>query len=114
MGIPTGFKEAHKGASIRIPALFGPIMKYVTPLFLLAIFFFWVSENLFGYNLITGQASPSGYVMDLFGKDANQVAWLSVTVILLLIGFVFLIVNSSDHFKKTSHTSITETEETQS
>ena len=56
----------------------------------------------------------SQLVSEFFGKEPNQVAWLSVTVILLLIGFVFLIVNSSDHFKKTSHTSISETEETQS
>ena len=85
---------------------FGPIMKYITPVFLLAIFFFWISENLFGYNLITGEAQPSAYVQDLFGENSNQVAWMSVVIILLLIGTVTLIVNSSDHFKKNSHTNI--------
>jgi SNF family Na+-dependent transporter len=102
-GIPKGFNEASKGASILIPRIFGPIMKYVTPVFLLTIFFFWVSENLFGYNLITGEAQPSAYVTDLFGEIPNQVAWLSVAVILLLFGFVFLIVNSSAYFQKISH-----------
>ncbi len=102
-GIPKGFKEASKGASMSIPAIFGPIMKYVTPVFLLMIFFFWVSENIFGYNLITGQTNPSGYVQDLFGEIPNQVAWLSLTVILLLLGFVALIVNSSSYFRKLSH-----------
>ncbi|MEX0324457.1 MAG: sodium:calcium symporter [Puniceicoccaceae bacterium] len=106
MGIPKGFQEAHEGANMHIPRIFGPIMKYVTPVFLLGIFFFWISENIFGYNLITGQAQPSGYVQDLFGENANQVAWLSMVIILLLIGFTFLIVNSSAHFRKTSHTNI--------
>ena len=104
-GIPKGFEEAGKGAHIRIPACFGFIMKWVTPAFLLGIFFFWVSENLFGYNLITGQSKPSGYVTDLFGETPNQVAWLSVVVILLLAGFVLLIVTSSEHFRKLTHTS---------
>jgi SNF family Na+-dependent transporter len=113
-GIPKGFAEADQGASMSIPAFFGPIMKYVTPVFLLGIFFFWASENIFGYNLITGEASPSGYVNDLFGEVPNQVAWLSVTLILLLIGFVFLIVNSSAYFKKITHVieKIPEEEET--
>lgn len=102
-GIPKGFKEAAKGAHFGIPTAFGWIMKYVTPVFLLGIFFFWISENLFGYNLITGQTRPSSYVTDLFGETPNQVAWLAVTVILLLFGFVFLIVNSSGYFRKLSH-----------
>jgi SNF family Na+-dependent transporter len=106
MGIPKGFEEAHKGASIRIPKFFGFIMKYISPVFLLTIFFFWSSENIFGYNLITGESNPSGYVEDLFGENINQVAWLSIAIIILIMGFSFLIVNSSDHFKKLTHTSV--------
>jgi neurotransmitter:Na+ symporter, NSS family len=102
-GIPKGFAEASHGASMRIPAIFGPIMKFVTPVFLLAIFFFWISENIFGYNVITGEANPSAYVADLFGDSPSQVAWLSITIILLLLGFVFLIVNSSAYFRKLTH-----------
>jgi len=102
-GIPKGFEEAAKGAHFGIPRAFGWIMKYITPVFLLAIFFFWISENIFGYNLITGQTNPSGYVTDLFGESPNQVAWLAVTVIILLFGFVFLIVNSSAYFRKLNH-----------
>ncbi len=102
-GIPRGFAEAQMGAAMRIPALFGPIMKYLTPVFLLGIFFFWMSENLFGYNLITGQAQASSYVADLFGERPNQVAWMAMAIVLLLAGFVFLIVNSSAYFRKLSH-----------
>jgi len=103
LGVPKGFAEAQTGAAMRIPALFGPVMKFITPVFLLGIFFFWVSENLFGYNLITGQVQGSSYVADLFGERPDQVAWLSVAIILLLAGFVFLIVNSSAYFRKLSH-----------
>lgn len=109
MGIPKGFEEASHGASINIPRIFGPIMKYVTPVFLLVIFFFWAAENVFGYNLITGEVNPSGYATDLFGKNPNQVAWMSVAILILLGGFLFLIVNSSSYFKKNSHT-VTEEE----
>ncbi len=109
MGIPKGFEEASHGASINIPRIFGPIMKYVTPVFLLVIFFFWAAENVFGYNLISGEVNPSGYATDLFGENPNQVAWMSVTILILLGGFLFLIVNSSSYFKKNSHT-VTEEE----
>jgi len=103
MGIPKGFEVAHEGASIRIPKFFGFVMKYITPSFLLVIFFFWVSENLFGYNILTQTSNPSGYVLDLFGDSPNKVAWMSITVILMLSIFAFLIVNSSAHFKKLDH-----------
>jgi SNF family Na+-dependent transporter len=103
MGIPKGFAEASKGASFNFPAIYGPIMKYVTPVFLLGVFFMWTVEKIFGYNFSTGNASASGYIEDLFGPNVNQVAWLSVCIILMLLGFVFLIVNSSPYFRKLSH-----------
>jgi SNF family Na+-dependent transporter len=103
MGIPDGFAEAHKGAKFRIPRFFGFVMKYITPAFLIGIFFFWMSENIFGYNFITKLSNPSGYVEDLFGEEPNQVAWLSITVILLFSLFVLIITNSSKYFKKLYH-----------
>ena len=105
-GIERGFADAEQGASMRIPRIFGPIMKYVTPLFLLAIFFFWASENIFGYNPITGQSNPSRYVTDLLGapdKSPNSVAWLSIAVIALLGIFILMIVKTSPYFKKIDH-----------
>lgn len=105
MGIDEGFREAHKGASLRIPRIFGFIMRYVTPLFLLVIFGFWLVQNLFGVNVITGEREVSTYYADLFSDDTNTVAWLSVFLILLLGGFVALIVNSSPHYRKISHDS---------
>lgn len=102
MGIPKGFEEAHKGAAIRIPAIFGFVMKFVTPTFLLAIFFFFMAENLFGYNVFTKQSNPSSYFLDLFGDSPNKIAWLSITVILLLAAFVTLITNASARFRSKS------------
>ncbi len=103
MGIDRGFEEAHKGAHFRIPRFFGYVMKYVTPVFLLIIFVLWLAQNLFGYNLIARRAESSSYYNDLFGADPNPVAWISVSVILMLGGFVTLIVNSSSHYRKQSH-----------
>lgn len=103
MGTDEGFREAHKGASFRIPSIFAFVMRYITPLFLLVIFILWLSQNLFGYNIITGDRETSSYYADLFGHEPNQVAWLSVTLIILLGGFVALVVNSSPHYRRLSH-----------
>lgn len=111
MGIPRGFEEASHGASMQIPKIFGPIMKFVTPVFLLVIFFFWIMENVVGYNIFTGEGQTSQYFEDLFGAEPNQIAWFGLSIILLLLISLFLIVNSSSYFKKTSHTSVTEPEE---
>ncbi|MCC5838596.1 MAG: sodium:calcium symporter [Opitutales bacterium] len=109
MGIDEGFAVAHQGAHLRIPRFFGFVMKYVSPVFLLAIFFMWVTQNLFGYNVFTGESSESPYVRDLFGRGdapADPVAWMSVLVILLFVAFVLVVVNSSAHFRRLTHTRV--------
>jgi hypothetical protein len=45
-GIDRGWKETHVGARIRIPGFYRFIMKYVTPLYLLTVFFFFCKNNL--------------------------------------------------------------------
>jgi len=40
-GISAGWKQLHEGADIKIPAIFKPIMKWVTPLFLLVLLGWW-------------------------------------------------------------------------
>jgi SNF family Na+-dependent transporter len=45
-GIDRGWKEAHEGAHIRIPRIFKFIMKYVAPLYLLAVFAAFTVQNL--------------------------------------------------------------------
>lgn len=98
-GIPKGFEEAHKGSNMRIPAIFGFIMRFITPAFLLTIFVFWTAENVFGYSILKGSTEPSGYLMDLFGENPNPVAWLSIIIIGLLAAMVAILTNASRHYR---------------
>jgi hypothetical protein len=83
MGVDKGLQEANRGAAIRIPRIFHPIMKWICPAFLLGIFGLWLIENVFGFNLAGGPPELSSYVSDLFVKP-DRVAWMSV---LLVSGF---------------------------
>ncbi len=49
LGIDRGEVEAHRGAHLRIPRFVQYILKYVTPLYLLAIFVLFCIYNLPGY-----------------------------------------------------------------
>lgn len=97
-GVERGLKEAHEGALIRIPAFFRPIMKFVTPLFLLTVFVFWILVNVFGITLTGGDSKLSSYVIDLF-VEPNTVAWMSVLFIIGLFVFFALIVSNVKHYK---------------
>ena len=89
VGIEKGWKEAHQGASMRIPRVFKFIMKYISPLFLLVIFFFFIAYNVLG----VGRGGVSNYVIDLTGGDgspSNLVARLSVGLIIITLIFLGL------------------------
>lgn len=101
VGIEKGLAWANRGAAIRIPAFFKCIMKYVSPLFLIAIFTLWVASNIFGIDLRTGEASYSGYVMDLF-IEPNTVARLSVGLIALVAGLFILITRLNPSYRNQS------------
>ncbi len=88
IGVERGLREAHRGASIRIPGFFVPIMKYVCPIYLLTIFVLWIAFNVAGWNgsLADPSFKPTGYVRDLIGGDGepgDPVARMSVGVILV-------------------------------
>ncbi len=55
MGIERGFEEAHKGAKLRIPRIFGFIIKYVAPVYLLIVFIGFCHQNLPGYISALGE-----------------------------------------------------------
>lgn len=97
-GLKRGMQEAHLGSAIRIPAFFGPVIRYVCPLFLLTVFIFWVLKNLFGISLRSDVVQYSGYVRDLF-IEPNNVAWLSVGFVIALFIFFALIVSSVQRYK---------------
>jgi hypothetical protein len=84
LGIDKGWKEAHAGAAISIPSIFKPIMKYVCPLFLLAIFVMWFLMNVLGYSFETGTSDVSSYVTDLFGDKPNHVAQMSIGLVAIV------------------------------
>lgn len=102
LGIEEGFDEAHKGAAIKIPSIYRPIMKYVCPVFLLTIFVLWVLVNVLGFNFETGQSSVSYYVADLMGENGEEtgkVAWMSVALIISVGIFVGLIISGVQRYK---------------
>jgi hypothetical protein len=47
LGIEKSWAEAHRGADLRLPRFFKPIFKYISPLYLLTIFAFWVLFQVF-------------------------------------------------------------------
>ncbi len=96
VGIDRGFEEAHHGAQLRIPRFFGPVIKYVTPTFLLGIFVMFVLQNVFGWNFAFGSAAefnPTSYVMDLVGPEPSRPAQLAVLLILVLMAFTSVAVH---------------------
>jgi neurotransmitter:Na+ symporter, NSS family len=95
VGIKKGWEEAHRGALIRIPNFFKFIIKYVSPLYLLTIFGFWVLFKVFGWNWETGAFEPTGYARDLVGGNGakpDTVARMSVAFILVIITFTLIMV----------------------
>lgn len=98
IGIEEGFKEAHRGAAIKIPRIFKLITKYVCPIFLLIIFSLWILCDVIG---IGGQGIDS-HITDLIGssdKKPSIVAWASITIILMLFIFMSLIVSRAPSYK---------------
>jgi hypothetical protein len=93
IGIDKAWKEAHKGAEMRIPGFFKPVMKYVCPVFLLVVFTLWVVFDVFGYKPATNEFVLTGYVLDLVGSDTvkpNNVARLCVALILVVTTFLMV------------------------
>lgn len=88
IGIKRGLEAAHEGAAIRIPSIFGFILKYVSPAYLLTVFGLWVAMNVLGSDFIGGQGEVSGYVKDL---GNNPVAQFAVGLV-LAVGATFCLI----------------------
>lgn len=101
MGIERGWREAHQGAVMKIPAVFKFVMKYVSPLYLIAIFGLFLLFNVFGWQPATGEFKPTSYVSDLIGPNPSLVARLSVGfVVISIIFFVILTFFAGKHWRK--------------
>jgi SNF family Na+-dependent transporter len=98
IGIDQGIAEAHEGAEMRIPAFYKPIMKYITPLYLLVIFVMFVLANVFGWNFVFGAGAefkPTGYITDLVGPNPSGPARVAFGFILITITFVALMISQA-------------------
>jgi len=82
-GIGRGWEELERGAAMRLHPIFKPVFRYVSPAFLLAIFFLWVAKNVFGWDPSAGGSGGSSYTRDLF-VNANPVAWMSVVLVVVV------------------------------
>lgn len=103
-GVRRGLEEAHQGASIRIPAVFGFVMKWLCPAFLLAIFGMTVLTSIFGFDLQSMTfGAASSYVVDLIGGGAaatNQTAQLSLALVLVVALFFGMLTARSKAFRR--------------
>ncbi len=97
-GTKTGLKEASEGATIQIPKIFGFIMKWITPVFLLVIFTLFISYNVLGI----GGGELSGYITDLFSDEPNKVAWMSVSLIVMMGLFFLLMISGVQKYRDVS------------
>jgi NSS family neurotransmitter:Na+ symporter len=93
-GIKKGLAEAAEGSTIQIPAVFGFIMKWITPIFLLLVFALFLAYSVFGID-----GNESAYISDLFGESPNKVAWLSVSVIVMLALFFTLMISGVQRYR---------------
>lgn len=54
-GIKKGWEEIHKGADIRVPRVFKFIIKYITPVYMIAILVGWTYQDAIGKFLMKGE-----------------------------------------------------------
>lgn len=100
-GIDKGFREMHEGALMQVPAFFRPVMRWLCPVFLLAVFFLWLLQEVFGYDLKTGQSGAvSYYVTDLIGEKSSLPAQLSMALVVALFVFFALITSRSKAYAR--------------
>ena len=100
-GIDRGFAELHQGASIRVPAIFRPIIKWICPGFLLLIFAMWLLKEIFGFDLTTFKAGEvSAYVTDLVSAKPSLPAQLSIVMAVAIFVFFALITSRAKAYKR--------------
>ncbi len=58
-GIARGWEELHRGADLKIPGIFKPIIRWVTPLFLLVLLVWWAVTDAWPTLLMRGVADPA-------------------------------------------------------
>lgn len=80
LGVDRGMEEINRGAEIRVPSLVGFVLKYVSPVYLLGMFGWWLWD------------SAPGAVRDVW---SNSAAAITVGFILIVAVFFTLLVAQS-------------------
>ncbi len=96
-GAKKGMHLANEGSEIKLPLLFVPIIKYLTPTFLVLVFLLWAAQDVFGF---IGDGTLSPYITDLIGgKDGvNSVAWMAIFILCALYFFFAAILKMSRRY----------------
>jgi SNF family Na+-dependent transporter len=81
-GIDRGWDELHHGADLKIPGFYKPVMKWVTPLFLLTLLSWWG---------IT-QAIPTFLMRNVSDSSTVPYLWVSRLLMLALVAIGFILV----------------------
>ena len=95
LGLERGWKEAHYGAEMRIPDFFKPIIKFVSPLYLMGVFALFLLFNVFGWDPATGRFEPTAYVRDLIGPEPSTVARLSLVLMAIVVVFFLILIGTA-------------------
>ena len=98
-GVDKGYKEANRGAELRIPRVWKFVIKYVSPLYLLTVFIMWCKDNL------------PGRVEQL---SKEQVPLFSVLMIATLIAFLLILIHLSSRRWNSTKLGVGESSHTES
>jgi len=91
LGIDRGMKELDRGAEIRLPRILGFIIKFVSPVYLLAVFAMWAVNKLPGRLKAVGQVE----------EGQPPVVALSLgLIVVVLIFFVLIITRANQRWDK--------------
>lgn len=99
LGSKKILKEAHRGAGVKIPKIFGWALQYVSPVLLLLIFSLWLLINVGGYQFDDHTKHTASYIKDLF-IEPNLAAWISIGWVLALMSLYALIASKASLYKK--------------
>jgi len=85
-GVDKGLKEAHKGAEMRIPNFYRPIIKYVAPIYLIVVFIAFCWSNL------------GSWIRDVAEKPAAQLALGLIAAV--TVGLIICLRIGEGHWRK--------------
>ncbi|MGB5389872.1 MAG: sodium:calcium symporter, partial [Thermoanaerobaculia bacterium] len=92
-GIDRGWDELHEGADIKIPRIYKPIMKWVTPLFLITLLTWWTVTEAIPNVLMQG-VTDAGNIPYLWLARILMIALVVVGAILIRRSWVHKTTNS--------------------